>query len=756
MTSRATLVGGMGLPRGGSMSDYGRQNDGATYFAAEADSKKAVAGAVERIKRYREQLKASGRLARMRKNWDAWAGNGPRGDLAASQITFDGAKGELLKLNVNHFAALVNQAVVLTTSNKPATKAVASNSDFESMAQARTAEQLNEAYDRELDLASCEAEAAQSMVLLSETCVVVDWEKSAGRQLPIDETGATTRPEGDVRVYQLTPWDYAVDPDVQDVASHTWLCWRRKVNKYDLAAEHPDLRDKLLAADNSRSDGLETRDDFVNVRRKRSSAPASDTVDVWELRHRRTPACPNGRGIKFVSPDVVLYDSIETAESGEVRDFGHVFGESLMATFAAAERLPGLPDGHTSFFDLLSLQEGVDLSASIFASAVNAGGLMNLYIPRGANVSTEQLNGALNVVYYDGEVAPDAKENVAINPAVSAWADMCVQWMRQRVAMNDVVMGEPSKGMPAQAMALLRAQAVEFHSRLQQSFERMVQSNRTNILHMLQKFANTERVALISGKSNQWAQKYFTNADISRVERFVVEPINPVLRTLAGKVSFAQPLFDTGQINAQEYLQLVQTGRMEPIYEFEGNNQARIQQEKELLMRGIGLPPIRMMMGPMGPQPVLDRDGLPIFEDPPLQPGEKPPVFVRPLIDDTHWLDIPEALSVLAMPEVRNNPAVVKAVTGVVDLRKRMWRLMDPAVIMLLKGPMPPPPGVPAFAAGTPPPEEGAGSSGTEAPRPGARSSSGPHQPEPPRNPITGEKDLSTQLQPSSPPQFGA
>jgi hypothetical protein len=461
---------------------------------------------------------------------------------------------------------------------------------------------------------------------------------------------------------------------------------------------------------------------------------------VWELRHLKSPALPNGRRILFVNSECVLSDSVTTDEAGVVADFGYPFGKELYAYTAAPERVPGLPDGHTAFFDLLSMQEGIDLSASIMASAINAGGLQNLYVPRGANVTASKLTGALNVVEYDGNQRPEAQDNLSINPAVQAWAEMCIGWMRQRVSLNDVVMGEPSKGMPAQAMALLRAQAVEFHSRLQAAYERLVQRTRTGILKLLKQYATTERVALVSGKANSWALKHFKSQDLTGVDRFVVESVNPVLKTLAGKVGFAQPLLDNGQINIQEYLQLVSTGRMEPILRFAQDNQARIQKEKEMLMQGIGMPPVQMQMGPDGaPMPVLMPDGSPIFID------DGAP-HVRPLITDTHWIDIPEYLGVLAMPEVRDNPQVVKAVTEIVDFKLRLWRQMDMGLIMLLKGVPPPPP--PMMMGGTPPPASGGGPSGTKPPASGATDIAGPpgappvSMPQPPKNPITGQQDL--------------
>lgn len=719
------------------MSDYAGSRAAATgkYWAAEPDSAKAVGELVIRVRRYREGLRSTGRADRMRRAWMAYQGWGPRMDADGTRLLPAGEAGEAVQMNVNQFAATVNQAVVLTTSNKPAVKAIAANSDFESLAQAQLAEALNDYYDRELAISDREHEATLNMVLLSEAWVVVDWDATAGQIYTVDEEGKPVK-SGDVRAYTMTPFDVGVDPDLHDVESATWFAYRRRVNKFDLAAQYPKQRERLMVSGRKDQtfDAMDEQQSSFELRRRRSIQPDTDCVYVWEFRHVPSPALPNGRRILFVDENCVLADTVQTQEDGTVVDYGYPFGNELMAWSAAPERIPGTSDGHTSFFDLLSLQEGLDLSASIMVSAINSGGLQNLYVPRGANITADKLTGALNVIEYDGNERPFAESNLSINPAVSAWAEMCLTWMRQRVSLNDVVAGEPSKGMPAQAMALLRAQAVEFHSRLQSAYERMVQRLRTGILKMLQRYARTERVALVAGKANTWTLKHFTSEALKGVDRFVVEPVNPVLKTLAGKVGFAQPLLESGMISPQEYLQLVSTGRMEPILRFSQDNQARIQREKEMLMQGIGLPPIQV--GPMGP--MLDASGLPVFAD----DGQP---HIRPLITDTHWNDIPEYLGVLAMPEVRDNPQVVRAVTEVVDFKLKLWRQMDPGIIMLLKGVPPPPPAMPPGMPpmgppGMPPPP--AGAPGLEGPPPelvGGPGAPPVRMPQPPPNPITGE-----------------
>jgi hypothetical protein len=739
----------------------GEQPRESEYFAGNPKSREAVSGALSRIRKYRESLRVSGRAEKMRRNWICWQGYGPRGDSDASRIGASGEQGELLNITVNHFASLANQACVLITGTKPAIKAVPTSSDFDSLAQAQFADALNDACERDLRTPELEAQAALTMILMSEVCLLQDWDARVGADEMVDEAGRAIK-QGDVRVYVLTPFDFVVDPDVQDVGSHRWMCWRRRVSKWELAADYPEHADRLKSASVHRDVAADANgaSDVFELRRRNQARvdSTSDEVYVWELRHLPTSACPAGRLIRFVDAETILFDSgavRSPAADGEqpvTGNAGYPYQDSkgeasLMAAFASPEYIPGLIDGHTAFFDLLSLQEGVDLSATIMASAINSGGLQNLYVPRGANITATKLTGALNVVEFDGTVPPQAKENVAISPAIVEWAQMCVTWMRQRVSMNDVVVGETSKGMPAQAMALLRAQAVEFHSRMQASYERMVETDRTNILKMYQLFARSERVAVITGKGSAWAARSFSQASIGKVARYAVEAVNPVTKTLAGRVAFAQPLLDTGRITLEQYLRICQTGRDEPIYDFVRNNQARIQRVKEQLMKGTGLPP--MMMGPQGP--VLDPSGLPQFQNDGAE-------HIRPLITDTHWLDIPEWLSVLATPETRQNPAVVKGVSELVHYQLALWRAMDPAVIMLLGGTPAPPPmapmgvmpgiggGAPALGNGQgPAPQPGSGQP------PGPRPERQPGLPQPPKNPLTGQQDQQTSVSPSLP-----
>jgi len=297
-----------------------------------------------------------------------------------------------------------------------------------------------------------------------------------------------------------------------------------------------------------------------------------------------------------------------------------------------------------------------------------------------------------------------------MSPEVGRWAGQYVAWMQAISGINSAVRGDPDKGMPAQAMAFLQAQAIQFHSGLQKGFQRLREQVRTANIDLLKRYATTKRVALISGKATGYLRREFTADDLRGIDRVTVEAINPALRTMAGKKAIADELLQRGMLQTpQQYILLLTTGKLEPLFEGEEANLLRIRRNKELLQEGIGLPPVAM--GPDG-RPMVDlATGLAEFAD----DGQQ---HVRPLKSDTHWLDVPEYLSVLAMPDARERPEVVKAVTEVVEYQLALWRSMDPALIAVLKGQPAPMPAMPA----PPPPVPGT----ENAPTPGIAPIAGP------------------------------
>jgi hypothetical protein len=81
--------------------------------------------------------------------------------------------------------------------------------------------------------------------------------------------------------------------------------------------------------------------------------------------------------------------------------------------------------------------------------------------------------------------------------------------------------------------------------------------------------------------------KYFTGKDLSGIDRVTVRQGNSYMDTIAGRQDIADKWLQAGIIkNADEYTQVMQTGRLEIPIEGEQNELMTIRMENEALMEG--------------------------------------------------------------------------------------------------------------------------------------------------------------------------
>ncbi len=724
------------------------RSDSQSYWAAELDSERAAGNVAERIRRYRVWLKESGRADRMRRGFSAFYGRSPDGQGDTARVTASGEQGEFVDVTTNDYATLVTQTAVRTTANKPAFKAIATNADSASMEQASFGQDLMDYYSKTHSITDRDYEMVMIGGICSEGWEVFGWDATAGKNLTDFAVGPPTN-EGDIRVHSTTPFRVAYDPDAEDIDSLQWGAFKRRFNRFDLAksldSRNPEAAAKLRAMGNDNSREWEGSEDDLDLGYRLRSDISGDLVWVWEFRHLPSPSLPNGRLLRFVTAECVVYDSIQTVknEAGgvlvgedgapQVEDAGYPYDDLHMERYCP-DNVIGSIAGHTASFDLLGLQELKDTLATQTMTAANAGGVSNLWTPTGDKPTVSSVVGAMNFV--QSKTQPVPLEGVQLSDQVPAAAEFVDRQMMRRCGESDVSMGEVPKGMPGNLAALLEAKTVQYHSRGQASFAHVLERGRTGILKILKRFAKSERVAVLGGVANGYKHKAWTAKDLTNVDRFVVESINPLTQTYAGKMDAAKELLEHGMIeNPQQYLLLRETGRLEPLLESTEANLMRIRKEKEMLQTGIGLPPVDVAKSFQTGIPAFIFDGRPA---------------IRPLIWDKHWESIQEDLGVLAMPQVRDNTKITTAVMGVVEERLRLMKLMDPVMLAVLK--CPPEIANAIFMAANP--LAAMPTDGTQPPKPGATTATEPpKQPEtpglpngapripaakPPKDPITG------------------
>lgn len=706
---------------------------GDVYWAAAPDTADVVREFETRRARYRTWLDETQATRRALRSLRTYYGFGPNGTGNTTELGTSGDRGEFVEMAINEYGGLVEQAYAQLVATKPAFQAVPKSGDYSSRAQAAFADKLLTTVDTDNHLEEKEDEATKVGLLCREGWVALSWDKSAGAPIGLD--GSKVVHDGDVRADVLLMWDVVFDVQSRHKSDLQWVAFRRPYNRWDLiascqpteedAADPAKLERKAALAEALKGANPSLRQsEFSDVRAMLFGSDldgVTDLVDVWEIRHLPTPALPQGRLIRFVDANTVIFDS--AAEGA-----GYPY-KGLHVEYFEPAKVVGTAAGHSLAWDLLGMQEAVDSVATAMATAGHASGISNIWIQgvsnngQASNLTVSSLGSGMRIIQSPTE--PKPIHAIQVDPQAVAFLESCRGWMQRRMGLNDVALGDTSKGMPAQLAALLDAKVVQFWNQAVKSLSVMRARLRTGVLQLYQAFAKTPRVAALAGRGEELEMLEWTREKLSGVSKVTVDEVSAVSKTLAGKMATADLLLEKGLIDTpDEYLTVKATGRIEKLTEFKDRNLLRLQQEKEMLQRGIGLPPIDVVATEQAM--MADTDALPVFDT--QAQGE----FLRPTIVDTPWLDIAEYAAVLASPEARNRPDVVQAASDAIAFKVKMWRSMPPEIIAALGG-MPPPP-IGGEMGGEMPPAEGAGAPESEMDmRP-------IEPPKPPPNPITGEQ----------------
>jgi hypothetical protein len=665
-------------------SPYSPSEKNATgkYFATD-EAKNVADMMIHRISAWQSSLESNGYMEKMRMCWAAYHGAYYTDFGYGHQITFSGSQGELTNLPVNHFRNLAQHMLVMTTSNRPAMQARATNTDYKSLVQTQLANGLLDYYLREKRLEKYLRVAVEYAIVLSAGYIKMEWDATSGDVYDTDEETGLPIYEGDIAFTNLSPFDMMFDPTKEN-QDHEWVLVRTYKNRYDLMAKFPEFADEIKK--------LQTKSDRRSFGVGRFGYNETDDVSVYEFFHEKTEAMPNGRYIMFASPETVFID--------------HALPYKKIPIFRiSASDILGTPFGYSPMFDVLPLQEGINTLYSTILSNQNAFGVQNIYVPRGADVNIQTLAGGLNIVEGNPQAGEIRPLNLTSTPKeVFDFLGILERAAETISGVNSVARGNPEPSLKSgAALALVQSMALQFMSGLQQQYVQLIEDVGTGIINLLQDFAAVPRVAAIVGKNQRAYLQEFKGDDLSSIQRVIVDVGNPLSRTTAGRVQMAEQLLQMGLItNPQDYFAVINTGQLEVMTENTNSEIYLIKGENEALIAGEEVP-------------VID-------------------------VDD-HKQHILEHKAILADPHLRKDAALVQRVLGHMQKHIEALRQTDPNLLSLLNqqplsgpggtppaGPqgMPPPPGAPQ-----PPGPAGA----MQGPPPGAPQPNQPGMPQMPTPP---------------------
>jgi hypothetical protein len=668
-------------------------------------------------------------------------------DEDGNQTSRIGKKGEQDQLRYvmdNEYRSALRNKLTIATAEPSAFKPVPSNSDSDSQASVVLGRAVLDYYFDQLGAEKMCLLAAETSENLAWAWVDVPWNDRAGpvaeKRPVVGESGPVAEGQplpppnlqgvqeiraGDVEVRFYLPTDVAFEYDAR--GDLQWLILRRWVNKYDLAAEAPtpELAARIRAISSDAKEDRVSR--YIRGWTKAQGAAnyrsRTDEVAVLELRHMKTPGCPQGRWCRVVGGDIVLAD-------GPARYVDSKGQDDLACYRIAAGEMYGTPRAYTSAHDALGLQRVVDTLTSVIHSNQAGLGTNTILNPEGNGLRPEDLRKGLLALHYSGgkDGEPKRLDLAHTDAQVLQMLDKQKASVDAKMGMDDQSMGRgplPSSGSLA---LLIDDKTQRSVSGLAKAYNELRREVATGILRRFAQFGQYSRtLPLTVGKSQRTVMGSFSKKELGGIDRVTVESAPSMMRTATGRQAVAQLIIEAKGQNmpVEPLITFLETGKWEPLIEDEHAEMLTIREENERLLSGEALEPAGMDGAPL-PMPT-GPDGM-----------SGTPVVSTAMFTDHPLKHILGHRPVLASPAARKNAVVVANAGAHMMAHVRIlmqWVQGDP-LLLALHGPppqMPMPAGLPGGAPGpdgsAPKPDGGGGPAPSGPPEGGAREAQRPTNP---------------------------
>lgn len=555
------------------------------YFAADT-AKNCISYLDDKSQSWYKSMYQNRYLDKMLTSWSYYYGNFYTEN---HQITFGGESGELVNLPVNHYRNIAQHILNMITGSRPAYQCQSVNNDRKSMIQTELGNNILAYYMKEKRLERKYRKAAEYAIVMGSGYVLQEWNSTKGGSTgklpikpekiasydeegrPLDDKGFLLTPtpiyRGDVEAKTLSPLEVFYDQSKSDPELNDWYLVRTFVNKFDLIAKYPELKDKILSVSASE-----------RGQKRITVAPYDTEVDipVYQLFHRVTEALPDGRYLFYINDDIVL------------DDMALPYPELPIQRISPADVL-GSSMGYTSMFDLIPLQTAINSVYSTVLTNHHAFGVQNVINPMGNNVSSTQVSGGMNWIDYDAEVGkPEALQLTKSTTESYTLMGNIEKVMETISGVNSVARGNPEASLKSgTALALVQAQALQFMNGFQQTYIQLLEDCGTFLINLLKEFADERRTIAIAGITNQAKMKEFNNNDIDTINRVSVNVGNPLLASTAGRWQVAENLIQMGLITTPEkVLELLNTGNLSVLTKGTTDQLDVIRAENEALLIG--------------------------------------------------------------------------------------------------------------------------------------------------------------------------
>lgn len=485
----------------------------------------------------------------------------------SAMIQRSGTAGQKLKLKINHYRALLKIARQLIISDKPEVACRASNTDTKSLAATYLGNALFDYYWDEEDLKGVFSDAVERALALTEGWIHCPWKTEMG-DIYEEGEGVELR-HGETEYETGTVLDVIRDP--YNKGKHYWRMFRTTKSKFELAAKYPEQAEDILNVSHDSKDYQLSQSFGFN----RSKVDNDEQIPLYIFYHERCEALPKGR-IFVYTGDVWLED-------------GEMVYDHMPLYCIAPEKILDTPFHWSPAIDILGIQQGIDkLGSSIFTNNA-AFSMQSIWTKKNDPVSTTKIGEGLQNIQSEEMPQPLQLTNTA-KETFDFRRELGTE-METLLSISSTVRGKPEASLKSgSALALVVSQSIQFANVLESSYNTAISDVGYQTIFNIFSFAPGERIATMVGASNRTFQKTYNPKELAAIRRVVVERVNPLSKTFAGRIQLADNLLDKGMIKSMDqYLGFLTDGNTQRLTEGSRNETFAIQWENEQMRQGIAV-----------------------------------------------------------------------------------------------------------------------------------------------------------------------
>ena len=527
------------------------------------ETTECVQECIRKSNEYYQYILATGKMALWRLCFEQYN----RGFITLGSVSRGGTEGELLNLPVNEFRNIVDHVIGLTTQDKLAFEPQPINNDYSTVAQVTLSKAILNDYAKTKGLGDIRVRTDRNAYIFGEGSILRLWDKNLGDLKAVDVANQKIYKTGDIQFIEVNPTNLVRDINVPQFKDNQWFIVRIMVNKYDLAAQYPDKAEAIVHKQIST--------DWDNTRITSTRGEKSDIIPLFIAMHKKTTSVPFGRFITYVDGNTWLED-------------GHLEPKDFPLHTNMPCPVESINFGYSTAFDLLPLQQVLDIIDGGCATNLTNFLVSNVLVPEGCNLGVSDLVGSMNLLKYNAQAGkPEALNLVEFPQEAVPFRAFIVQRMEVLAGINSTNRGQVDEKITSGTMAALYAsQAIHFNN-FQMADAILMGELGTGILNDLKDHPDDKRTGMVAGKGNKSYMKEFYGSDVNMIERVTVTLGSAFLQTDAGKVQVAQDLLNgPNGLDNREYLEVVETGSLESLTQGPHREMMFIKDENEVLSTG--------------------------------------------------------------------------------------------------------------------------------------------------------------------------